>query len=112
MRPEVMKLLVDVRDAADAIVAFTDGKQLADMTGDPMLRSALYYQFVIIGEALSQLRSVDINVLETVTEYRRIIAFRNQVGHGYAKIDDEITWRIVQDKVPVLRADTLRLLGE
>ena len=56
MRPEVMKLLVDVRDAADAIVAFTDGKQLADMTGDPMLRSALYYQFVIIGEALSQLR--------------------------------------------------------
>jgi len=47
-----------------------------------------------------------------ISEYARIIGFRSQVVHGYAKIDDEITWRIFQDKLPVLLKELTQLLAE
>ena len=94
------------------IEEFTAGKVVTDLSDDRMLRSAIYYQFAIIGEALNQLRQIDEGILNRITESRRIIAFRNQVIHGYARIDDEITWRIIRDKVPVLREDVMALLND
>lgn len=101
-----------MREAADAIIAFSHEKKLSDLTSDPLLRSGIYFQFVIIGEALTQLRTSDAETVERISEYRRIIGFRNQIIHGYAKVDDEITWRIVQDKLPILRAELTQLLAE
>ena len=108
---EVRKLLTDVQEAAAAIAEFTAGKTLADFTGDKLLRSGIYYQFVIIGEALSQLRAMNDPILEKISEHWRIIGFRNQIIPGYAKIDDEITWRIIQDKVPVLQREVALILA-
>lgn len=110
MRPEIRKLLVDMREAAGSVAAFAAGKSLADFAADDLLRSGIYYQFVIIGEALSQLRTREDTLAERISEYWRIIGFRNQIIHGYARIDDEITWRIIQDKLPVLRAEVDELL--
>lgn len=112
MRLESRKLLEDMREAADAIAAFTSGKSLMDLSGDALLRSGIYFQLIIIGEALSQLRARDEDTVERISEYWRIIGFRNQIVHGYAKIDDEITWRIVQDKLPILRAELEGLLKQ
>lgn len=111
MRPETRKLLGDMRDAAEAIVQFTTGRSLADLASDKLLRSAVYYQFVVIGESLSQLRTLDGSVAEKITEYWRVIGFRNQIIHGYSKIDNEITWRIIQDKLPILRREVQELLA-
>lgn len=112
MQPESRKLLADMREATDAISAFAANKCLADLANDALLRSGIYFQFIIIGEALSQLRTSDESTVERISEHWRIIGFRNQIVHGYSKIDDEITWRIVQDKLPVLRAELERLLKE
>lgn len=68
------------------------------------------WNFVIIGEALSQLNKLDSATAELITESRRIIAFRNQLIHGYGFIKNEITWDIVQEKLPVLLADVTNLL--
>jgi uncharacterized protein with HEPN domain len=67
---------------------------------------------VIIGEALARLRALDEPTSYRVTECRRIIGFRNQIIHGYAKIDDEITWRIIQDKLPILATEVAAMLAE
>lgn len=99
-------------DAAEAIIAFSRGKNLSDLQSDPLLRSGIYFQFIVIGEALTQLRTSDAATVERISEYRRIIGFRNQIVHGYAKVDDEITWRIVQDKLPILRSELEQLLAE
>jgi len=112
MRPEVLKLLTDVREAVDDIREFVAGKSLEHLASDRMLRSAIYFQFAVIGEARSQLRAIDETCAQRISEYRRIIAFRNQVIHGYAKVDDEITWRIINDKVPILRKEVEMLLRE
>jgi uncharacterized protein with HEPN domain len=61
---------------------------------------------------LEDMREAANSVAERITEYTRIIGFRNQIIHGYAKVDDEITWRIIQDKLPVLRGELEDLLKE
>ncbi len=71
MLPETAKRLNDMRRAAEAIGRFLDGKQLADMRTDELLRAGVYYEFAIIGEALSQVRRTDPTVAETLTEYDR-----------------------------------------
>jgi hypothetical protein len=40
---------------------------------------------------LGQLHKVDAGTAEKITEWRRIIAFRNQLIHGYGVIRAEIT---------------------
>jgi uncharacterized protein with HEPN domain len=47
-----------------------------------------------------------------ISEYRRIIAFRNVLIHGYADVDDLLVWDVVQTKLPVLRREIEALLGE
>ena len=46
------------------------------------------------------------------TEYRRIIAFRNILIHGYARIDDRAVWDIAQTKLPVLIHEVEALMAE
>jgi uncharacterized protein with HEPN domain len=109
MPPESRKLLTDILGAARSIQQFVATKTLADFRSDDALRSSNYFKFVIIGEAMSQLRQRDLVTAQQITEHARIIAFRNQIIHGYGRIDDEITWRIIEQKVPVLirEAETL-----
>ncbi len=108
MLPDSKKLLFDMREAAQAIAEFTRGRGLDDLRGDDMLRSAVYYQFIIIGEALSQLRQHDPSTAHRLSEYNRIIGFRNQIIHGYSMVDHETTWRIIELKLPIL----IKELGE
>ena len=112
MQPDSRKLLSDVRDAAAAIIAFARDKTIADLAGDDLLRSGVYWKFAVIGEAMSQLRRIDEPTFDGITESWRIVGFRNQIIHGYASIEDSITWDIIQEKLPVLLAEVTALLGE
>lgn len=111
MPPEARKLLADMADAANSIGEFAEGKTVTDFARNKLLRAAIYYEFVIIGEALSRLKALDENLVGQISEHWRIIGFRNQIIHGYAKIDDEITWQIIQGKLPTLRSELAQLLG-
>jgi uncharacterized protein with HEPN domain len=73
--------------------------------------AGVYYEFAIIGEALAQVRQLDSTVLDHISENSRIIGFRNQIIHGYGRIDDEITWRIAETKLSVLRKELEALLS-
>ena len=96
MRLEARKYLFDIKQAADLIAAFSGGKRFADYEQDAMLRSAIERQFEIVGEAVSQLARLDPVLAGRLTEYRRIIAFRNILTHAYATIDDRI--RVGRDR--------------
>jgi uncharacterized protein with HEPN domain len=86
MRLEAKKYLYDIQQAADLLAAFTEGKSFADYQGDAMLRAAVERQFEIIGEALAELARLDESLAAGISEYRRIIAFRNILIHGYAQV--------------------------
>lgn len=54
---------------------------------------------------LAQLAKLDAAFVARISEYRRIIAFRNILIHGYAEVDDRLVWDIVEAKLPVLQRD-------
>jgi uncharacterized protein with HEPN domain len=110
MPPESQKLLTDIFEAAQSIQRFVVNKTFADFKNDDGLRSSNYFKFVIIGEAMSQLRQRDPATAQQISEHMRIIAFRNQIIHGYGRIDDEITWQIIEQKVPTLIHEVQALL--
>ena len=99
-----------MREAAQAIVEFTRSRAMDDLRGDDILRSAVYYKFIIIGEALSKLRQHDPSTAQCLSEYNRIIGFRNQIIHGYSMVDHETTWRIIELKIPILIRELDELL--
>jgi uncharacterized protein with HEPN domain len=112
MQPEVKKFLSDALECTQAIEEFARGKLLADMDQDSLLRSAIYYQFLIIGEALTQMRRIDEATFERISEVHRIVGFRNQIIHGYQVIRNNVTWQIIQDKLPIPRRELEQLLAE
>jgi uncharacterized protein with HEPN domain len=112
MRRDPRAYLWDVREAADAITSFVQGRTFNDYVSDLMLRSAVERQFAIIGEALSQLSRVDPGLAARIPELRRVVAFRNVLVHGYDQIDSAGVWRIVHADLTPLRARAADLLVE
>jgi uncharacterized protein with HEPN domain len=110
MQPPSQKLLEDMRDAAAEIAALTKDKSLQDYLGSRQLRWCVERGYEIVGEALSQLARLDSSTAERITDYRKIISFRNVLIHGYAQVNHHITWDIVQQDLPVLRRELDELL--
>lgn len=111
MQPDSSKYLFDIRRAAGLIAEFCSGRSFEDYVADDMLKSAVERQFGIIGEALSRLAKTDRLVAEQVTDFRRIIAFRNILMHGYATVDDRIVWGVVETSLPGLMESVDGLLS-
>ncbi|MCB1033427.1 MAG: DUF86 domain-containing protein [Acidobacteria bacterium] len=111
MRLETKKNLHDVLQASNLILGFIRGVSLDSYSANAMLRSAVERQFEIIGEAIYRLARSDEETARRIPEYRRMIAFRNVLIHGYDGISDEIVWDIVESKVPGLRSVVEGLLG-
>ena len=111
MQPESRKYLWDASQAADRIARFVAGKTFDVYQTDDLLRSAVERQFEIIGESLSLLRKLDAATAAKIPELPRIVAFRNILIHGYATVDDQVVWGVVEGSLPQLR-DALRKLLE
>ena len=112
MQLESKKYLFDIKQAAGLLTDFTRGKTFADYQGDPLLKSAVERQFEIIGEALARLARLDPETASRISEYRRIIAFRNILIHGYAQIDERLVWGVLEARLPTLAQEVSSLLGE
>jgi hypothetical protein len=76
-----------------------------------LLRSAVDRLFTIIGEALTRLEKLDASVASRISDYRKIIGFRNVLIHGYEVIDDAIVWTTVQNHLPILKQQVETLLA-
>jgi len=115
MRRDLRAYLWDVQQAADDIQAFTQGKQLSDYENDTMLRAAVERRLEVIGEALAQALRHYPEIVTRISDHRQIIAFRNQLIHSYATVQDALVWDIIQTDLPILRqqaADFLRKLED
>ena len=110
MRRDARSYLWDALKATEAIQTFLRAKTYETFIEDDLVRSAVERQLQIIGEALSQLAKVDPQIASNVAELRRIIAFRNILVHGYAAIDYDTVWRLIEDKLPELQTNLRMLL--
>lgn len=106
------KYLHDMRQAIQHVESFSKGKSLSDFEDDALLRSAIERQLEIIGEALNHLQRAAPEMASRIPEYRRIIAFRNVLVHGYATLDVRLVWGVIESKLPQLSSAVNDLLDE
>jgi uncharacterized protein with HEPN domain len=112
MQRREKKLLHDMLESARAIEQYIEGVSESSFNDDGMVRDAVYYKLVIVGEALSVLSRESPAVAERVTDWRKIIGFRNQIVHGYSGLVHEITYRTLTTHLPVLVSELTNLLAE
>ncbi len=111
MERDPKAFLWNAREAAALIAEFTAGKTFADFDSDRLLRAAVERQFEIIGEALNNLAKLDPAMAAKITDLRDVIAFRNILIHGYATIDNQRVWRVIEQDLPRLQIELTGLLG-
>jgi len=104
--------LWDVREAADAINRFVAGIDVRAYSDNSLLHSAVERKFEVIGEALNQLAKIDPDLAGQIPNLPLIVAFRNLLIHGYAAVDHQRVWRIVNESLPALRSAVAALLDE
>jgi uncharacterized protein with HEPN domain len=87
MQRDPRAFLWDVRESALAIQAFTNNMNAADYEQNAMAQAAVERKFEIIGEALNQLSKTDASLAAKIPDLAQIVAFRNQLIHGYATVN-------------------------
>lgn len=112
MQRDERAYLWDMREAADAILGFITDVDFKTYAETPLIHSAVERKFEIIGEAMSMLAKTDPALAQRIPEFAEIIAFRNQLIHGYSGVDHARVWRIAHISLPSLRAVAAALLDE
>ena len=112
MQPEIRKYLYDIRQACETLLDFIQDKNLQDYDTDPLLRSAVERQLMIVGEALNQAYKLDPALSESVGNIREIINLRNVIVHGYAIVENETVWGIMEGDLPRLYKEVQVLLQQ
>lgn len=99
MQYEVKKYLKDIYNALSELEEFTKGKKFTDFVKDRGLQLIVERELEIVGEALNKIRKIEGEIEKSIPDIPKIIALRNVIIHGYASIDYEILWDIVENKV-------------
>jgi uncharacterized protein with HEPN domain len=112
MNNRAKKLLFDVLASGRSILQWCKGRSLEDYARDRQFRRAVEREFEIIGEALGRLAQAEPAASQRITDWQRIVSFRNRIIHGYDTIDDAAVWGIAESHLPRLVAEVEALLGD
>lgn len=112
MQRDPRAFLWDVRESALAIQAFTADMDVAAYAANEMAQAAVERKFEIIGEALNQLAKLDTALAARIPDLPQIVAFRNQLIHGYATVNVSTVWNVAQSALPPLLGAVQSLLDE
>jgi uncharacterized protein with HEPN domain len=102
--------LAHIIEAINAIKTYMQDKTIDDLYANSMLRSAVRYQLTVIGEAANSITETTRNLFPQIM-WRKIIATRNILIHGYSLVDEEIIWNIIEEKLPELN-DAINKMNE
>jgi uncharacterized protein with HEPN domain len=112
MHRDPRAFLWDVQAAAQAIHAFTADLDSKAYLGNELVQAAVERKFEVIGEALNQLAKLAPATAGRIPDVPQIVAFRNQLIHGYATINPGTVWNIVNNALPGLLSAVQTLLDE
>lgn len=110
MKDKTIKWLSDIKTSAEIIFSATKDKDYADYNNDVILRAAVERHFEIIGESVNRIARHDPETAGKISDYSKIISFRNILIHGYDLVNDDDVWSVVQESLPVLYRQVTGLL--
>ena len=95
--------LLDILEAAEEILEFTEGMDLASFSEDAKTRKAVLADIAIIGEAAAH-AAPELVREHAEIPWRSMRAMRNVVIHAYFQIEPGIVWQTIQEDIPDLVA--------
>jgi uncharacterized protein with HEPN domain len=103
--------LDDMRMAAEKVLRYTHGVDLARFVEDDKTFDAVVRNLEIIGEAAKHI-PLEVQTRYPGVEWRSIAGLRDIVAHEYFGIDEDILWDIVVNQVPHLLEQVQEILEQ
>jgi uncharacterized protein with HEPN domain len=101
--------VTDLVDNARAVREYLDGVSRERWDADHMLRDAVLYRLLFLGEIASALPD-DLRDRYPGVAWRQIRAFRNLAVHRYFGVDWAVVWKIAQEEPPVLEEQGIAII--
>ena len=106
LRPErdisILEHIVSYCDQIEETIA-RFGDDYSVFCKDAIYRNATALCILQIGELVGKLTE-EFRVSHDAIPWRKIKAMRNIVAHSYGTVDSEITWEIIKEDIPDLKA--------
>jgi uncharacterized protein with HEPN domain len=99
----------DILDAIAEIQKFIHGMEYETFKGDDKSIRAVEMNFIIIGEAASQIPE-EVEENYPMIPWHLMRAMRNRIVHAYFEVDEKLTWDTVQNDLPPLISVLEKLL--
>src|SRR5271154_2174401 len=101
--------VADLADTTRAIREYLDSISRAQWDEDRVLRDAVLYRLLLLGEIASALPE-SLRDRYPAVAWRHIRAFRNLAVHRYFVVDWAVVWQIPQEEVPVLEEQVMGIM--
>lgn len=101
----------DMIGFCNKVLEYTKGLDAATFSGSGIHYDASLRNIELVGEAATHIPD-DVRQNHPQIAWRRIIATRNRLIHGYLGIDNDVLWSIVQTDIPQLLEQLLALQGQ
>lgn len=93
--------LWQIAGAAQLIVNFSQDLDVSGFEQDLLTRSAVLYQFAVLGEAVKRL-SDGFREAHPAIPWSEIAGMRDRLIHGYDNVDPQQVWDAIERDVPAL----------
>lgn len=101
--------LLHMRDAAEKARRIASGHTCADLEKNDMLQLALVKAVETIGEAARHV-SAETRAQAPDIDRGDIVGMRNNLVHAYWKVDYDVLWDVITDRLPPLIIELNRLI--
>ena len=110
LRPDVF--LETALLALRRVSKFLGNRSLNEYLADELCQSAVERQLEIAGDALGQLRKLDVALFGKIPDGDLVVAFRNVLAHGYATLDHRRVYEIASSRAGELLKTLDTLLSQ
>lgn len=109
MRHNILKYLLDFESVISEIelIKLKANNDFSVFKSDMILRRATERNLEIIGEAVRKILEIEPTI--EITSVKNIIGLRNLISHAYDSIEPEMIWGIIQNNIPTLSSETLKI---
>ena len=93
--------LRDMIEFSNKVLSYTEGLDRDRFIAETLVYDATLRNLELIGEAATHIPG-EVREAHPEIQWRRIIATRNRLAHGYLGMDDDVIWDIIRTDVPDL----------
>ena len=112
MKTKTRQRLLDALESCQTIRRYMAGIDYEAYLQDDEKRDAVERRLGIVGEALHRAQALEPTLSDRLPEVGEIVGMRNRIIHGYDKVDYDIVWEAVQNRIPALQTRLAELLSE